>query len=81
MPFGGVTAHRQPDAIEREILEAAIRRAYSWNYYDSEIARYAGCSEKTVERWRERRGLPSNYHALAGIGVHGHGARGSNRLG
>jgi len=69
MPFAGVKTQGAHTKEEREIIEAEIRRAYSWNYFDTEIARYAGCSVKTVERWRAARQLPSNYDALAGIGA------------
>ena len=75
MPFGGVTTTGKKSEQEVEIQNAQIRRAYSWNYFDTEIAVYAGCSIKTVERWRERRGLPSNYMTLAGIGVFSAGKR------
>lgn len=69
MPFGGVVSHAGPmTKEEREVLEAQIRRAYSWSYYDGEIAAYAGCSIKTVTRWRERNGLQSNYKRFEGIG-------------
>lgn len=55
--------HTHPDEIQREIMEAEMRRAYSWNYYDNEIAEYVGCSARTVLRWRHRQDppLPSNY--------------------
>lgn len=60
-----VGRHRDTnDPIARELLEAAIRRAYSWNYTDGEIAMYADCSDKTVQRWRAKHDLPSNYEVV-----------------
>jgi len=58
-----VVSDRPPgdrEDLDLDVVYARIRDALSRGLSDVQAALYAGCSDKTVWRYRQRRGIPAS---------------------
>lgn len=52
------------EAMLRDEKSAKIAHCYAGGLHDHEIAQEVGCSPNLVQKWREERGLQSNWDLL-----------------